>query len=102
MYLHEVYWMKRRTRYGVAYWEPPPRVGNIETYWDAAPPELSDRCNWWVERIQGGWRRNRRLRGLGYHEACEYYGVYLWEYLNILSPLFDQCPLSPIEIGGEG
>lgn len=66
----------------------PPRVGDIEAFWGFEPPPvLSPRCDWWVARINGGWRRNRRLGGWGYYESAEYFGVYIWEWINVLSPL---------------
>lgn len=40
-----------------------------------------------MPRINAGWRPNRRLRSMGYHESAEYFGVYIWEYLNVLYPL---------------
>jgi len=61
-------------------------------YWNSpkVPPasEQSDRCLWWVGRIQDdGWRRNRRISAMGYDEAAEWFGVYIWEYLHVLLPL---------------
>ena len=83
----------------------PPRVGSIEQYWDRPPPERSPRCAWWVEQIKGGWRENRRIKQLGYYEAAQFYGVYLWEYLHVitrlLSPLAEPscaCGEHPIEV----
>lgn len=64
----------------------PPRV-QPEEYWATEPPQRSARCSWWEARIRAGWRRNRRLRSLGYHESAEYFGVYIWEWLNVLSPM---------------
>lgn len=69
--------------YGV---HAPPRVGGDEKYWSEPPPERSARCSWWVERINRGWRRNRRIASMGYYTASEYFGVHIWEYINVLSP----------------
>ena len=67
----------------------PPRIRypEFEQYWVDPPPEPSARCLWWVDRINGGWRRNRRIGGLGYSMSAEYFGVYIWEWLHVLSPL---------------
>lgn len=78
----------------------PPRVTNVETYWTAAPPERSPRCAHWLTRFTEGWRPNRRVCGFGYHEAAEYYGVYIWEYINVLSPTLTE--LDKIDRGAEG
>lgn len=64
----------------------PPRVSDVETFW-TEPPELSPRCKWWMSRIVAGWQRNSRLGGWGYYESAEYFGVYIWEWVNVLSPL---------------
>jgi hypothetical protein len=65
----------------------PPRVANIETYWTKPPPERSARCAWWERRIADGWRGNKRTRGMGYYESAEHFGVYIWEWSNVLYPL---------------
>lgn len=65
----------------------PTRVANTETYWTEAPPEESPRCRMWRERIVAGWRPNSRIRTMGYYDSAAYYGVYIWEYLNIISPM---------------
>jgi hypothetical protein len=65
----------------------PPRVTDKETYWTREPPARSPRCAWWVERINTGWRRNRRVSNMGYYDAAQWFGVYIWEYLHVLSPL---------------
>jgi hypothetical protein len=65
----------------------PPRVKDGEKYWQEPPPEGSPRCAWWVARIEAGWRGNRRVRSMGYYSCSEYFGVYIWEWLHVLSPL---------------
>lgn len=68
----------------------PPRVRDIEENWGTLPPpEPSPRCLWWVNRIAAGWRPNRRIKIMGYYEASAYYGVWIWEYLDILRPALD-------------
>lgn len=62
----------------------PPRVDDIERYWTTKPPQISPRAMWWMERIAGGWRPNKRVRSMGYDEASAYYGVYIWEYLELI------------------
>lgn len=79
----------------------PPKVTNIEQYWTIEPPDLSLRCRYWIRRIERGWRGNKRFRGKGYHDSAEYLGVYIWEWLHVLSPLLahkmrtDPCPVGP-------
>jgi hypothetical protein len=57
-------------------------------YWGDPPPEPSEACTKWVERIRNGWRPNRRIRFMGYDSSAEFYGVYIWEYIHVLCPLF--------------
>jgi hypothetical protein len=63
---------------------------DITVYWTSAPPEQSERCSHWVQRINEGWRPNKRLRRMGYFEAAMFYRVYIWEYLNVLRPLLEE------------
>ena len=65
----------------------PPRVPDVEDYWGDPPPGMSERCAYWVRQFARGWAPNRRVRREGYYSAAEWYGVYLWEYLHVLSPL---------------
>lgn len=67
----------------------PPRVDDPYKYWaDPPPDEYSDRCMYWVHAIsQLGWRPNRRISGEGYDTSAHWYGIYLWEYLNVIFPL---------------
>lgn len=66
----------------------PARARNIEEYWTDRPPEPSARLMWWLTRIDAGWRPNARTATLGYYSQAEYFGVYLWEWLNVLYPKF--------------
>ncbi len=59
----------------------------MTAFWTHAPPEPSERSRWWIARFAKGWRRNRRIGSMGYHEASEHFGVYIWEYVHILQPL---------------
>ena len=65
----------------------PPAVDDVQAFWGSPPKGRSPRCAYWVEQIEKGWIRNRRIGGMGYFEAAEWFGVYLWEYLNVLSPM---------------
>jgi len=67
----------------------PPSV-RPEDYWTTSPPERSTRCQWWVDRINKGWQPNGRIRSMGYYEAAIFYGVYIWEYLEVISPLLNR------------
>lgn len=62
----------------------PPRVDDPERYWGEQPPVLSPRCVWWISKFAQGWRPGRAVRSLGYYSSAFWYGVYLWEYLNII------------------
>ena len=62
----------------------PPRCGDSGSY--DKPPEQSARCTWWLARFDAGWRPNRRISGLGYYGAAIFYGVWIWEYLNVIAP----------------
>ncbi len=64
----------------------PPKVAAHYTYWNNPPPSQSPRCSWWLSRIAAGWTPNRRIRTMGYDESSEWYGVYIWEYLNRICP----------------
>ncbi len=67
----------------------PPRVDRY-LYWEKEPPQPSERCRWWVERIKGGWKPNRRIGTMGYNASAEWFGVYIWEYLHVLWPLLER------------
>lgn len=62
----------------------PSRVDDVEAHWVSPPPELSARCEWWLRRISSGWRPNSRIRTMGYYERAEFYGVYIWESINVI------------------
>jgi hypothetical protein len=64
----------------------PPAVEDRYLYWGQAPPDLSDRCQWWVEQFDAGFRPNRAYRMEGYDTSAELYGVWIWEYLNVICP----------------
>ena len=63
---------------------------NVTDYWAAAPPIPSPKLAAWVQRIARGWRPNRRVRAMGYHEAAEFFDVYIWEYLNVIRPALEE------------
>lgn len=64
-----------------------PRVDDQYAYWGEAPPEPSERLIEWLERFAKGWRRNRRLQSLGAEAAAKWFGVYQWEWTNVLWPI---------------
>lgn len=67
----------------------PPRVDDVEKFWTHAPPEPSPRLLFWMDRIKNkGWRPNKRVGSHGYYGSAEYYGVYIWEYINVISAFF--------------
>lgn len=59
---------------------------NVEDYWTDPPPQRTEKAAEWLRRIEAGWRPNRRVRKMGYHEAARFYRVYIWEYLNLIAP----------------
>ena len=67
----------------------PPKVGDVQDYWAHPPAEPSARCSWWVGRFKAGFKPNRRISRMGYHPRAEFYGVYIWELINVISPLED-------------
>lgn len=68
----------------------PPRIpDDEERYWGQPPPTPSERCVYWVRQIERGWLPNRHISMNGYHTSAIWYGVYIWEYLNILYPLIE-------------
>lgn len=58
-------------------------------YWESPPPEPSPKLLRWVERIEAGWRPNRRIQQMGRDACSGFYDVYQWEYLYVLLPLTD-------------
>lgn len=68
----------------------PPRVEDVYAVWLEAPKEHSARCLYWEDRIRRGWRPNKRIRGMGYSTSSEFYGIYVWEYLNVICPLLEK------------
>ena len=74
----------------VAYDSPKPAaVPDPDTYWNDPPPTQSARCDWWVRQIERGWLPNRRIRAEGYYSAAGWYGVYIWEYRNVITLAID-------------
>jgi hypothetical protein len=64
----------------------PPRVADHYAFWRDPPPMMSARCWWWLRQIQRGWRPPRRVRYMGYDSTAQWYGVFMWEYLNLIYP----------------
>jgi len=74
-------------------------VDNVETYWakDEVPPERSEACKRWLAKIEAGWKLPDDARW-GYYESAEMFGVYIWEWMEVLSPLLR--PDAPKESDG--
>lgn len=83
--------MAMRTGGGGSRWvdlpPKPPRVDDHYLYWMQPPPETSERCRYWAVQIARGFRRNRRWRYQGYDSECQLFGVYMWEWFNVLYPM---------------
>lgn len=77
----------------------PPRVDNVERYWNHPPPDQSPRCAFWLRRIAAGWRPNKRWRELGYYDSAQRFGVYIWEWSNVIGPCLypESFPSAPCE-----
>ncbi|GGM26944.1 hypothetical protein GCM10011608_09690 [Micromonospora sonchi] len=73
----------------------PPRVPDHYTYWAEPPPELSARCVYWLRQIERGWLPNKSIGGKGYDCTAQWFGVYLWEYLNVLYPRISEAEQAP-------
>jgi hypothetical protein len=73
---------------------------DVTQYWSSPPPESSPRLGHWLKRIKNGFRPNKRLRSLGYHGRAEFYGVYIWEQLNVLDKALSQRPLDIVPAVG--
>lgn len=67
----------------------PSLVTDRYLYWSDPPPSLSDACLYWTRQIDRGWLPNRRIGSYGYDTSAGWYGVYIWEYLNVIYPLID-------------
>lgn len=68
----------------------PPAVEDRYAYWSDPPPVLSARCRYWARQIEQGWLPNRRWRAECYDCSAALYGVYLWEYLEVIEPMIDR------------
>ncbi len=62
---------------------------NIYEYHHLPPSHPSKGLKKTIKKINKGFKRNRRLRSFGYSESCEYFKVYVWEWRNVLRPIFD-------------
>lgn len=67
--------------------EMPPRVKDIQQYWNDQPPYRSERLKGWLRRIRRGWRVPAHAKTFGYYSMSKYLGVWIWEYLNVLAPM---------------
>jgi len=69
----------------------PNRVENVEEFWSDAPPTPSPRLVYWQARIDAGWRPNKRISKMGYYNAAEFFGVWIWEYINVIAPRLQEA-----------
>lgn len=70
----------------------PPPVDDPERYWLDPPPELSERCRYWMRQIERGWLPNRSIRQDCADCQADWYGVYFWEVRHVLAPLLALAP----------
>lgn len=75
--------------------EMPPPVDDRYRYWNERPPEFSARCLYWIDRLNSyghpnsyDWRDVQALYPedgcAGYDANAEHFGVYMWEWFNII------------------
>lgn len=73
--------------------EMPPPVEDRYEYWMGPPPELSDRCLYWIKRLHDfghpdryDWRDIAALlhEDNDWDGNAEKFGVYLWEWFHII------------------
>lgn len=64
-------------------------VNDVTDYWQEKPPKQSPECTAWIAKIMDGWKPNRRIRQMGYHEKAAFFGVYIWELVNVILPAID-------------
>lgn len=75
--------------------EMPPPVDDRYRYWNERPPEFSARCLYWIDRLNDfghpnsyDWRDVQALMPdggcAGYDGNAEHFGVYMWEWFNII------------------
>lgn len=68
----------------------PPPVRNHYDFWGDPPDERSARCAWWVRQIDRGWRPNRAIESHCYDCSAQWYGIWIWEYVNVIAPKLDE------------
>lgn len=86
--------MPAKTGGGGGPWVPlerpkPARVADHYAYWLEKPPAESERWAYWLRQIERGWRPSRSIWQLGYDSSTQWYGVWIWEYLNRIYPALD-------------
>jgi hypothetical protein len=94
--------MLLRTMTEAAYDRPPP-VEDPFRYSSEPPPEMwSPRLQYWVLRRslfsptmfgKDRWRPNRHIRRLNDVDSARRYGIYVWEWVNMLGPILRGEPL---------
>lgn len=64
----------------------PPKVKDIYANTGRDTGELSERCRWWLRQIERGWRPNRRIASECWECSADWYGVYGWEFMDVICP----------------
>jgi hypothetical protein len=75
----------------------PPKVEDHYKYWGDPPPETSERCKWWLRQIERGWKPNRRVRAECYDCSAEWYGIYIWEFTELICPALQNGRMADLE-----
>ncbi len=76
----------------------PPRVADVYAFWGDSPPELSERCRYWLRQIERGWLPNRHISTMGRDATAVWFGVYLYEWCDVLYPAIaarEEAPAQP-------
>lgn len=72
-------------------------AAEIDLQGEERPGMPSMRLGWWLEYVSRGWRPDGRLRTLGYLDAAKWFGVYVWEFRNVLVPAMRE-PRPPVVV----
>lgn len=71
-------------------WGHKPHAVDPWTFWDGPPPSPSPRLAYWLRRLdEDSWHPNKYFCRESYDTRARWLGVYLWEYLHVISPVLD-------------
>lgn len=74
----------------------PPHVGYSAHFCYSPPPQLSERCRYWLRRAdEGNWRANRHFWKQGLIGRAHLLGVRGWEIDNLIVPFLANLKAAP-------